>query len=69
VLPIHIGDIDQLQVGFMNKGSSLDRVSGAIILHEAGRDAAKFVINPGRQFFQSGVVSSRPSAMSTSRRA
>ncbi|HKE29074.1 MAG TPA: hypothetical protein VKB88_42280 [Bryobacteraceae bacterium] len=46
----------------MNESSRLNRVLRALVLHEAGRYAAKFVINPRRQLFQSCPIAACPSA-------
>src|SRR5580698_3029532 len=62
VLPVHIGDVDQLEVGFVNQGSCLDGASRPLILHEAPCNAAKFVVNPGGQLLQSALIAARPSA-------
>jgi hypothetical protein len=61
-VPVHLGDVDQTQVGFVNQGRGLESTAGAFVLHAVARDAAEFGVNPRRELLQGGPIPLRPSA-------
>ena len=62
VLPVHVVDVDQTQVGFVNQGRGLEGAAGAFVLHAVARDAAEFGENARGELLQGGPITLRPSS-------
>jgi hypothetical protein len=62
MLPVHVGDIDQLQVCFVDQGGGLKGPAGLLASHEMPGDAPEFVIDARRQLLQRFLITVRPGA-------
>jgi hypothetical protein len=48
-LPVDIVHVNQLQIGFIDKGGSLQRMAGTLDAHITTREAAQFLIHERHQ--------------------
>ena len=54
--PIFPLGTSQAQIGFMDKGSGLERVAGGLTSHLAGGQIAQFLVNQREQFFRAFCI-------------
>jgi len=62
MLPIDILDVDQFEVGLVDKGSGLQSLTRALVLHLVSSYALQRAINPRRQLLERGLIAAGPCA-------
>ena len=62
VLPLHVADVHQFQVSFMNERGGLNRSTLLLVAHIVSGDASQFLVDPGNQFFERILVAAGPGA-------
>ena len=60
VLPVHLLDVDQPDVGFVDEGGRLQRVAGALVRHVPARHAAELFMDERYQLLQRGLITTAP---------
>ena len=60
VLPVHVSDIDELEIGLMDEGSGLESLARTLILQMARSDAAQGVVDVRRQTLQCALITIGP---------
>ena len=62
VLPLHAREVNQTHVGFVDQGSCLQTMAGALASHIVVGQATEFLVNGRRQPLERALVSFAPGA-------
>jgi hypothetical protein len=60
VLPLHLANINESKVGFVDQRRCLKRVAHTLARHVTARDAAEFSMNERNQLFERRIVALAP---------
>ena len=60
VLPFHLRQIAQSQIGFVNQGGGLERVAAGLTIDRPLGKPVEFVVNHRHQLIQRRLVSAAP---------
>ena len=60
ILPLHLPDIDQFQVGLIDERRGLQRVAGTLRSHVTARHQVQFPVNHWKQLVESLLVARAP---------